>query len=76
MNNYTTDRASELQNKIYVALDERTDNEARVRLQGELGEMRGALKRLREKTRWEFGCFKRDRGQERGRGGTVSARSG
>jgi exocyst complex component 2 len=70
MNNYTTDAASETQNAIYVALDQRTDNEARVKLQGELQEMRSALKRLREKTRTEFGCFKRDRG----RGGTVSSR--
>jgi exocyst complex component 2 len=70
MNNYTTDKASETQNAIYVALDERTDNEARVQLQGELQEMRSALKKLREKTRTEFACFKRNRS------GTVSARAG
>jgi len=62
MSNYTTDKASETQSAIYVALDERTDNEARLRLQDELQEMRGALKRLREATRVEFGCFKRQRG--------------
>jgi exocyst complex component 2 len=61
MNQYTTERAGEIQSAIYVALDERTDNEARVRLQDELQEMRGALKRLREATRVEFVCFKRQR---------------
>jgi exocyst complex component 2 len=70
MNNYTTDKASETQNAIYVALDQRTDNEARVKLQAELQEMRSALKKLREKTRTEFACFKRSRT------GTVSAKSG
>jgi exocyst complex component 2 len=61
MNQYTTEKAGEVQSSIYVALDERTDNEARVRLQDELTEMRGALKRLREATRVEFVCFKRQR---------------
>lgn len=54
LNNYTTDRASETQSAIYVALDERTDNEARQRLQEELQEMRAILKRLRESTRIEL----------------------
>lgn len=61
LNNYTTDKASEIQSGIYVSLDERTDNDARVRLQNELGEMRGVLKRLRQVTAGEFGCFKRQR---------------
>lgn len=61
MNNYTTDRAGEVQSQIYLALDERTDNEARAKLQGELPEMRGILKKLREGTKGEFGCFKRER---------------
>ena len=54
LNNYTTDRASETQSAIYVALDERTDNEARLKLQEELQEMRAILKRLREVTRVEL----------------------
>ncbi|KIW02344.1 uncharacterized protein PV09_06485 [Verruconis gallopava] len=70
MSNYTTDKASATQNAIYVALDERTDNEARLQLQGELQEMRSALKKLREKTRTEFACFKRNRSE------TVSSRGG
>jgi exocyst complex component 2 len=70
MNSYTTDKASETQNAIYVALDKRTDNEARVKLQDELQEMRAALKKLREKTRTEFACFKRNKGE------TISARVG
>jgi len=57
LNNYTTDRASETQSAIYVALDERTDNEARLKLQEELQEMRAILKRLREATRVELCVF-------------------
>ncbi|GAB7358995.1 hypothetical protein MBLNU230_g5068t1 [Neophaeotheca triangularis] len=65
LNNYTTDKASEVQSSIYVALDERTDNEARGKLQAELPEMRGVLKRLRLGTGGEFGCFRRERGRGR-----------
>lgn len=61
LNNYTTDKAGEVQSQIYLALDERTDNDARARLQGELPEMRAVLKKLRESTKGEFGCFKRER---------------
>lgn len=61
LSNYTTDKASEIQSQVYLVLDERTDSEARSRLQGELPEMRGILKRLRESTKGEFGCFKRER---------------
>lgn len=61
LNNYTTDRAGETQGKIYLALDERTDNDARAKLQGELPAMRGILKKLREGTKGEFGCFRRER---------------
>ncbi|KAB8337057.1 hypothetical protein FH972_021361 [Carpinus fangiana] len=61
LDNYTTQKASEIQSQIYLALDERTDNEARQRLQSALPELRAILKRLREKTKGEFGCFKRQR---------------
>lgn len=61
LNNYTTEKAGEVQSQIYLALDERTDDEARKRLQGELPEMRAVLKKLREGTKGEFGCFKRER---------------
>ncbi|KAF2723008.1 exocyst complex protein, partial [Polychaeton citri CBS 116435] len=61
LNSFTTDRAGEVQSSIYLALDERTDNEARSKLQGELPEMRAVLKRLREGTKGEFGCFKKER---------------
>jgi len=54
LNSYTSDRTSEAQSAIYVALDERTDNEARLKLQDELQEMRAILKRLRETTRVEL----------------------
>ncbi|KAF1968141.1 hypothetical protein BU23DRAFT_515268 [Bimuria novae-zelandiae CBS 107.79] len=58
---YTTDRASATQTEIYQVLDGKTDNEARVRLQEELGRLRGVLKGLREGTRVEFSCFKREK---------------
>ncbi|GAM88526.1 hypothetical protein ANO11243_065590 [Dothideomycetidae sp. 11243] len=67
LSNYTTERASELQSQIYLVLDERTDHEARSRLQNELPEMRATLKKLRESTKGQFGCFKRERRGERGR---------
>ncbi|KAF2732921.1 hypothetical protein EJ04DRAFT_577997 [Polyplosphaeria fusca] len=62
---YTTDKASQVQTDIYQVLDGKTDNGARVRLQEELGSLRGVLKRWREGTRVEFGCFRR------GKRGTV-----
>ena len=72
LNHFTTEKAGETQSQIYVALDERTDNDARAKLQGELPEMRKALKGLREGTKGSFGCFRREK---RGRtGGTVSSR--
>ena len=61
MSQYSTDEASQTQSQIYLELDRRTNNEARTRLQAELGEMRGVLKRLREGTRGEFACFKKSR---------------
>jgi exocyst complex component 2 len=56
---YTTDAASQTQTDIYAVLDQKTDNKARVALQEELGGLRVALKRLREGTRGQFGCFRR-----------------
>lgn len=61
LSQYTTAAASELQNQVYQELDQRTDNSARVRLQNELPEMRAILKKLREGTRGEFACFKKQR---------------
>lgn len=61
MSQYVTESASKIQNQIYLELDQRTNNDARVRLQDELGEMRGVLKRLREGTRGEFACFRKAR---------------
>ncbi len=54
MNNYSSDRASHIQSQIYLRLDERTDNDARLQLQRALADMRTILKRLREKTRGEL----------------------
>ncbi|KAL2824919.1 exocyst complex component Sec5-domain-containing protein [Aspergillus cavernicola] len=61
MSQYSTDEASAVQSQIYVELDRRTTHEARARLQSELGEMRGILKRLRERTKGEFACFRKPR---------------
>ncbi|KAG9971632.1 exocyst complex protein, partial [Aureobasidium melanogenum] len=44
LSNFTTEKASEIQSKIYLVLDERTDADARTRLQAELPEMRAILK--------------------------------
>ncbi|KAH7128595.1 exocyst complex component Sec5-domain-containing protein [Dendryphion nanum] len=59
LNAYTTETASQIQTEIYQVLDQKTDNAARVQLQEELGNLRGVLKRLREGTRGQFGCFRR-----------------
>ncbi|KAJ5771277.1 uncharacterized protein N7511_003328 [Penicillium nucicola] len=59
LSQYATDEASGMQSQIYVELDARTTNEARVKLQAELGEMRGTLKRLRDRTKGEFACFRK-----------------
>lgn len=61
MSQYTTDKASETQSNIYIELDHGTTPDASKRLQGELPEMRQVLKRLREGTRNEFLCFKREK---------------
>ncbi|GKZ32580.1 hypothetical protein AbraIFM66950_002078 [Aspergillus brasiliensis] len=61
MSQFSTDEASAIQSQIYVELDRRTSHEARARLQSELGEMRGILKRLRERTKGEFACFRKPR---------------
>ena len=61
MSQYTTEKASEIQSEIYIELDAGTTPDASKRLQGELPEMRMVLKRLREGTRSEFLCFKRER---------------
>jgi exocyst complex component 2 len=65
LSHYATDEAAKIQNQIYLELDQRTNNDARARLQAELGEMRGVLKRLREGTRGEFACFRKVKSGER-----------
>ena len=63
LSQYITDQASETQNQIYLELDKGTDNNARNRLQSELPEIRAILKRLKDSTKSEFACFKRQRSQ-------------
>ena len=68
MSQYSTSKAGDIQGQIYLELDKRSANDARARLQQELGEMRVVLKKLREQSRNSFGCFKRARTEkERGR---------
>ena len=64
MSQYTTERASQTQNEIYVELDRCTDNEARAKSKDEVLEIGVILKKLREGTRNEFACFKKQRGQK------------
>jgi exocyst complex component 2 len=61
---YATEACSNVQSQIYVELDRRTTNEARTKLQAELGEMRIVLKNLRDRTKGEFACFKKPRGSK------------
>lgn len=61
MSQYTTKKASDLQSEIYKQLDRGTTPDASKRLQDELPAMRVILKRLREGTRSEFLCFRRER---------------
>ena len=51
---YTTEKAAEIQSQIYLELDRKTDNDARMRLQSELPEMRNLLKTLKENSRAEL----------------------
>ena len=68
MSQYATSKAGEIQGQIYTELDKRSANDARARLQQELGEMRVVLKKLREQSRNRFGCFKRARSEQKDRG--------
>lgn len=68
MSQYSTTKAGEIQGQIYMELDKRSDNNARAKLQQELGDMRVVLKSLREQSRNSFGCFKRPRSDKDGRG--------
>ncbi|KAI1112799.1 exocyst complex component Sec5-domain-containing protein [Nemania sp. NC0429] len=61
LSQYTTEKTSGFQTEIYAMLDARTDNQDRSRLQDELPGMRELLKRLREQSRTEFACFKKQR---------------
>lgn len=70
LSQYTTPEASEAQSLIYTELDRKTDNDARTKLQNELPDMRAVLKRLREGSRSEFTCFKKNKNRERGAQGS------
>lgn len=67
MSQYTTERASKTQDDIYVELDRCTDNDARIKSRDELLEIGAILKKLREGTRNEFACFKKQRSQQKER---------
>ncbi|KAL7628098.1 Exocyst complex component S5 [Parahypoxylon ruwenzoriense] len=61
LSQYTTERASAIQGEIYSMLESRTDNQASARLQDKLPGMHEILKKLRERSKNEFACFKRPR---------------
>lgn len=75
---YTTERASQTQSEIYSMLDSRTDDATRAALQNELPGMRDVLKKLRELSKNEFGCFKKPRRQQSqgGPGGLERTQTG
>jgi len=65
LSNYTTEKAAGIQGEVYVQLDKLTDSDARNKLQQELVKLRETLKKLREATKTEFACFKRQRSHTR-----------
>ncbi|KAJ5161573.1 hypothetical protein N7492_006965 [Penicillium capsulatum] len=73
LSQYSTEEASNTQSQIYVELDRRTTNEARAKLQAELGELRVVLKRLRDRTKGEFVCFRKTRSGGGSRSTTATA---
>lgn len=75
LSQYMTEKSSEIQSEIYSKLDERTDNDARAKLQGELPGLRSVLKRLREASKSEFACFRKPRRRE-GMPGASATRQG
>lgn len=61
LSQYNTDATADLQARIYQEMDQGTDNGARAKLQADLPELKAVLKSLREGTRSEFACFKKQR---------------
>ena len=61
LSQYSTDESSQSQSEIYLLLDKGTDAGSRAKLQTELADMRSTLKRLRESTKSEFACFKKEK---------------
>lgn len=72
LSQYSTEEASNIQSQIYVELDRRTTDQARTRLQAELSEMRVVLKKLRDRTKGEFACFRKHRSDRSGPGSKSS----
>lgn len=75
LSQYATAKGSEIQSQIYQELDRGTDPDARVKLQDELPEMRAVLKRLREGSRSEFQCFKKEKRRPRTSGQAAAGGS-
>ena len=72
----TSEKEAELTSSVYAMMDERTDDTSRTGLQMELGGLKGHLKIVREKTKGEFGCFRKDkrpRGITTGRQGSTTS---
>ncbi|RKF72855.1 putative exocyst complex component sec5 [Golovinomyces cichoracearum] len=73
LSQYTSEKASEIQSKIYQELDNGTDIQSRAELQTELPGMRTVLKTLRDRSKIEFACFKKGRSRsERSRPSNIA----
>lgn len=76
---YTSEKETELTSGVYAMMDERTDDRSRTGLQMELGGLKGHLKVVRERTKGEFGCFRKERrprGQTNRQGSAASQAQG
>lgn len=62
MTQYTTEESSNVQGQIYGELDRRTTHEAQAHLQPELEEMKVVLRKLKDRTKGEFACFRKAKG--------------
>lgn len=62
MTEYSTEESSNMQVQIYGELDRRTTHEAQAHLQPELEEMKVVLRKLKDRTKGEFACFRKAKG--------------
>lgn len=61
LSQYATEESGGIQTEIYAILDQGTDNQSRQQLQGALTSMKATLKQLREGSKAQFACFRRQK---------------